>query len=264
MRNLPDLSRTDITVMTMNLRFGLADDGPDSWPLRKSAFPELLAQHKADFICVQEANAFQIDFLKELLPDHGHVGQREPAPSFWQNNVIFFHRRWECRRRWHLFLSPTPTIPSRYRDSRWPRQCTIGQFQKGSRQLVCVDTHFDFSPEVQALSAAIIMDQLAQIDPSLPTIICGDFNAVPSAPCHTVFTGEATGHAAGDSRHFRNIYEDTRPGTHHGFTGRGESRYIDWILFRGQLELKARRVVRDKFNNRFPSDHFPVMALFSD
>lgn len=263
MPNHPGSSLTDITVMTMNLRFGLADDGPNNWPLRKTAFPALLAQHKADFICVQEANTFQIDFLKKLLPEHDHLGQRTPAPPFWQNNIIFFHRRWECRHRRHLFLSPTPTIPSRYRDSRWPRQCTIGQFRKGACEVVCVDTHFDFSPEVQARSAGIIMDQLGQIAPDLPTIICGDFNAEPSAPCHAVFTGSVTGRTTGDSRHFQNIYTHSRPGTQHGFTGRDDGRYIDWILFRGKLRLKTRRVVRDKFNDRFPSDHFPVIARFS-
>ena len=111
-----------IRVITMNLRFGLADDGPHSWHHRKNSLLPMFDRRNPDFIGFQEANDFQIDFLKSIFPAYKVIGQRLPAPAFWQNNVIFYRSDWICRRHLHLFLSPTPSIPSRSPASRWPRR----------------------------------------------------------------------------------------------------------------------------------------------
>ena len=51
------------STLTLNLRFGLADDGADSWDHRKKALPVLFKKYHPDFIGLQEANDFQIDYL---------------------------------------------------------------------------------------------------------------------------------------------------------------------------------------------------------
>ena len=59
-----------IKAMTLNLRFGLADDGPNSWPFRKKTLEPLLSEYPCDVYAFQEANDFQISFLSTLLPDY--------------------------------------------------------------------------------------------------------------------------------------------------------------------------------------------------
>jgi endonuclease/exonuclease/phosphatase family metal-dependent hydrolase len=81
--------RERFTVMSLNLRFGLADDGDNSWQNRKSAYPALFESAEPDFIGMQEANDFQIDDLVRILPDYRYIGKLDPSPTFWQNNVIF-------------------------------------------------------------------------------------------------------------------------------------------------------------------------------
>ncbi len=250
--------------MTLNLRFGLAQDGPNRWDHRKKAFPALLRKYASDIIGFQEANDFQIDFLKDLLSDYAYIGQRSPAPSFWQNNILFYKRPWQCVADDHFFLSATPDIPSRMPKSRWPRQGTIGVFKYPSldRVIVCANTHFDFEPAVQTASALIVLERLNAISAGHPTILMGDFNTHPDSPCHQVFT--AATHLPGrGAAPFRNIWQDSFPGTFHGFTGRSDSRHIDWVLYRGPLSLNACRVIRDPFNSVYPSDHFPVQADFN-
>ena len=252
-----------INLMTLNLRFGLADDGPNAWDYRKKALPTLFRTHPADIIAFQEVNDFQCDYLQKILVDYHYIGFRHPAPSFWQNNLIFFRHPWHCIADDHFYLSPTPDIPSRMPQSRWPRQGTIGVFKalEDDYIIACANTHFDFDPEVQTTSAKIVLERLSAIAAGYPTVLMGDFNAHPDSPCHQVFT--AATHQLGTAADpFRNVWEAPFPGTFHNFSGQSDQRHIDWILYRGPLHVKSRQVIQAAFENRFPSDHFPVHVAF--
>lgn len=48
-----------IRLMSLNLRFGLAEDGPNHWRFRNRAYPALLNRYPCDFYLFQEANDFQ-------------------------------------------------------------------------------------------------------------------------------------------------------------------------------------------------------------
>ena len=247
-----------LSVLTLNLRFGLADDGANSWDLRKEIFPALLAKYREDFMGFQEANDFQVEFIDNILTEYNFIGKRSPAPVFWQNNVIFYKKTWDCVFYEHFFLSSTPFIPSRLSGSRWPRQCTIGIFQNRWRRVILINTHFDFNAAVQKESAGIVMNRLARLPFDLPVIIVGDFNAVPQSPCYMLFT-----EGNGNVPILKDVFSKPFPGTHHGFTGNTNGDYIDWILFRGNLKLQDKRTIHDKINGKYPSDHFPVSAVFS-
>jgi endonuclease/exonuclease/phosphatase family metal-dependent hydrolase len=251
-----------VSVLTLNIRFGLADDGPNSWQFRKDTFPALFEKYSADFMAFQEVNNFQVDDLAGILAGYERVGQRVPAPPFWQNNVIFYRRPWRCIHYDHFFLSPTPDIPSRFRESRWPRQCTLAMFERGKCQVICINTHFDFKEAVQTASATVILDRLSRLTPRIPTILMGDFNASPDAPCHRSFAARSGESDTAREPGFRNAFKAPYPATHHGFSGARIGDHIDWILYRGGLSLKRSRVIHDRFNGRYPSDHFPLLAEF--
>jgi endonuclease/exonuclease/phosphatase family metal-dependent hydrolase len=51
-------------------------------------------------------------------------------------------------------------------------------------------------------------------------------------------------------------------GTFHGFSGNPGKSRIDWILFRGQLKPVSVETITTNADNRYPSDHFPVMTVF--
>ncbi len=202
-----------LSVMTFNLRFGLANDGANSWEFRRQSVDALLRQFQADFIGFQEVNHFQADFLQTLLTAHRLIGRRQPAPAFWQNNLIFYHRSWQCVYREHFFLSATPHIPSRFPDSRWPRQCTLGVFDCGSHRLACINTHFDFDDDVQVRSARIILNRLAQLPACQATLLLGDFNAAPARPCYGVLTGCSPEAAPENGPYFQNVFSPPFPFT---------------------------------------------------
>ncbi|MBU4317163.1 MAG: endonuclease/exonuclease/phosphatase family protein [Proteobacteria bacterium] len=250
------------SVLSLNLRFGLADDGPNSWPFRQKAYPLLLKQYQSDFICFQEANDFQIDFLGSLLTGYKFIGQRENTPKFWQSDVIFYSSAWECLQKEHFFLSDTPEIPSKFKESRWPRQCTLGWFEKENRQLICVNTHFDFDSEVQVKSAELILERLSAYPAHVPVILTGDYNSDPSSACFQVFTAGKAGKTLSISSPFQNTFPRPFPGTYHGFTGKSQGGHIDWILYKGPISLIHSQIIPNDFKGRYPSDHFPLRAVF--
>jgi len=250
-----------ISVLTLNLRFGLADDGTNNWRYRKKCFPSLFEKYRVDFIGFQEANDFQIDFLNNILPEYDFIGKRSPSPPFWQNNIIFFKKTWKCIYQEHFFLSPTPKIPSRFPESLWPRQCTIGMFKNCDRTLICANTHFDFDVSVQIESAKLIMTRLLHLPSDVPVILVGDFNAIPLSPCYNIFTGQNQ-KPDRKERYLKNVFTRPFPGTHHGFTGDLNGDHIDWILYRGRIVKKDYMVIQDTIHGLYPSDHFPVYSTF--
>ncbi len=250
-----------VSILTLNLRFGLAQDGPDDWQMRKKSLRDLLGQYAADFAGFQEANDFQIDYLADALPDYGYIGRRIPAPAFWQSNVIFFRKGWQCVHGDHFFLSPTPDIPSRFRDSRWPRQCTVGMFQRGGDRVICINTHLDFDPAVQAASVRIILERISGLPAEVPVILFGDFNAKPGSACHRILTGNAPERPSG-TRIFQDVFCRPYPATYHGFTGKTDGDHIDWILYNGALAPTSCAAIQQVFDGRYPSDHYPLFATF--
>jgi len=241
-----------ISVMTANLRFGLADDGNNSWDNRKESFKELFSLYQTDFIQVQESNNFQTDYLEDILKEYRFIGKRAPSPSHWQNNLIFYNKSWDCLKKSHFFLSDTPERESKWEDSTWPRQCSMGLFEKNGKQIIMINTHFDFLEEVQERSAYLILDLLKDFPVDPPVILTGDFNTIPDSPAHLVFTGNS----------FKDTFHSEHEPTFHGFTGEGDRGQIDWILYRGNLAVTDKQIIKNRYRDKFPSDHFPVFSQF--
>lgn len=252
---MSDLLSQPIRFFCLNLRFGLADDGADSWTYRKQCYPSLLEHHPCDFYGFQEANDFQITYLQGELTHHDTIGQRIPAPDNWQHNIIFHHRSWKCLSSDHFYLSRTPDVPSKYSRSKWPRQCTMGVFQRGDIRLAVINTHFDFDPEIQRRSARLILERVNRDATGLPVVFMGDLNAGPDAGCIEELTRRSSG--------FKSALPQPSGGTHHGFTGVAQGPCIDWIFYRGGLERADAAIVTERYDGRYPSDHFPLTASFS-
>ena len=249
-----------ISVLSLNLRFGLADDGPNAWIYRKESVVKLFRERSPDFIATQEGNHFQVDFLAEKLPDYHYIGRRRPAPKFWQDNILFHKHSIVCSAYSHFFLSETPQVPSRSFGSAFPRQATLGLFEFKGRPLICIDTHFDFAPPAHMGAVRVIKEQLAAYDEKIPTILMGDFNATPEDACYQWLTGKQVNGETGLG--FKETFKVPYPKTHHRFTGKPSRGYIDWILYRGPLHLAECKVIQEPVDGTYPSDHFPVMAVF--
>ena len=242
-----------ISITNLNLRFGRADDGPNSWEQRKKAYPGFLESYPHDFYTFQEANDFQVHFLDNLLPEYSFIGHQDPVPDWWQSNIIFYHHRFQCLALDHFYLSETPEVPSKFEQSRWPRQCTLGVFALDKQRLLVLTTHFDFKEEVRKASSNLLLQRLEQYEKQIPAILTGDFNATPGSPCYQTLTAHGG---------FANVFQPPYPGTYHGFDGRDNDQHIDWILYRGEINVLDAQIITEQFEDVYPSDHFALTATF--
>ena len=256
----------DLKVMSFNIRYGAADDGDDSWPLRRALVAETIRSFGPHLLGVQECLDFQATFLREALPDHGFVGVgRDDGHQKGEMCGIFYRRAYfDLLDSGHFWLSPTPDQPGSLgwdaaltRMASWAKLRTRGP---GAREFIFCNTHFDHvGREARRQSAGVLDRRLRRIAGKLPVILCGDFNADADSALDGPF---AVLRRAGWQDTYHGPAQDS--GTFNAFRGKTGGPRIDWILTRGEDLRGQGSIVRLGRAGRFPSDHFPVTARIKE
>lgn len=256
-----------VRVMSCNVRYGLADDGEDSWSHRRDLLGETILAFEPDLLGVQECLAFQADFLKTVLPGWGFVGVgRDDGAAGGEMCAVFFRNdRFELLDAGHFWLSPTPAVVGSVGwDAALTRLATWVMLRTRNENpltFVFCNTHFDHvGVEARRQSAQVVCDRLRPIAGELPVILCGDFNA-PADPAEGgPYQALVQPGAWLDS--YRHLHPaEPGEGTFNGFRGEQDGPRIDWILTRNGPVPLAADIVRTGRGGRFPSDHFPVTAV---
>ena len=102
-----------LTIMSFNIRFGLAEDGKNSWEHRRTATISMIEDLAPDVIGMQEAFSFQINYISENFPDYGWVGKSRLDRKDAEHPVVFYNKRKIKLIDWgNFWLSDTPQHPS--------------------------------------------------------------------------------------------------------------------------------------------------------
>ncbi len=255
-----------VKIMTFNLRYGTAPDGPNHWNNRKDILINTIKKYSPDLIGTQECLDFQAKYIVESLPEYNWLGRGREKNDEGERIAVFYRKdRWEVVEEKYFWISETPDLPgSKSWDSSCPRIVTYLKLRdKKTNGLICfVNVHLDHKGKVARLKGAeMIVDRLKTVEKDIPIIITGDFNAPAevSEPWK-VFIDNG----------YKDVWceapEKNGPvSTWCGFKDPDYSstNRIDWILFKGGLKpLKCETVTYNE-NGRYPSDHFPVVAEFA-
>ncbi len=178
--------------------------------------------------------------------------------------AVFYRRdRFEPLAFDHFWLSDTPVvIGSTSWGNRLPQMVTRVRFRDrtSGRVFEFWNTHFDHQSEpARQRSAALLRDRIAAVDPALPVVLVGDFNAIAGAShAHTVLT-DGTGLA--DTWTLAKQRKNEDMNSSNGFReGRRESKRIDWVLARPPVAVDESEIVIYTEDGVLPSDHYPVTA----
>lgn len=255
-------------VLTFNIRYGLADDGPNSWPLRRDLVFDLIARGAYDVVGLQEALSFQIEEILEAVPGfEAYFRTREVDPAEGEACAVLYRSdRWSLDEEASgtLWLSETPDVPgSKSWDSSLPRIATWVSLEEraSGRRWNVVNTHFDHRGEAARLeSAEIVRDLAERLGTSAPVLVLGDFNAAETnAPMQALRRSEG-GFTLSDS--FRLLHaEATDVGTFNSWRGETDSEKIDAVFVGPGIRVLEAEILRDNEEGRYPSDHYPVRAL---
>lgn len=267
------------TVMTFNLRRESVLDGAHAWPFRKRSAAAAILGAAADIVGTQEGFRPMLQELAALLPGYGWIGEGRNRARMDEHNAIFYREsEWTPESHGTFWLSETPDRPGSLGwGAKLPRICTwavlrskrSGAAHPASRLvppcvIVC-NTHLDHrsgEARVRGLDlAAHQLDQLRQRY-AAPAVLLGDFNAPPGS--------EAI--AQLERRHLASAYERDPGsgaaavgGTFHQFQGdaKAGAEPIDYIFLSGEWTVLSITVDRNRYEGKFPSDHYPVVAALS-
>lgn len=250
-----------LTVMTFNIRYGTADDGPDAWPLRRAHVITLIRETAPDVLAVQEALRFQLDELASAFPAYAELGVgREDGIAAGEYAAILYRpERLAVDTSGTFWLSDTPEVPG---SASWgnhlTRICTWALFREraSGRRFAAFNVHLDHESQPSREQAvALVLARAAALAPGTALIVLGDFNAGEDNPALAPLR------AAPFRDTFRDRHAEARwVGTFNGFQGDSTGAKIDHIFVRGGWTVDAAAILRRRFDGRDPSDHFPVTA----
>ena len=257
-----------LRVMTFNIRYNNPGDGINAWPNRKEWVAKLIRFHDADVVGVQEALHGMLADLDTLLPEYDRVGVgRKDGKNAGEFSAILYKRnRIEMLENQTFWLSTNPeAVGVKAWDAALERIATWGRFR--DRASGCtylhLNTHFDHVGEqARQESAKLIRSRLATIAGSLPVIVTGDLNASPTSVAYRTLT---SGTIDGGIAPLTDGYVSSREGNYgpttssNGFKEIGGNR-IDYVLVSSGIEVLKHGILSDRWDQRFPSDHLPVIA----
>ena len=248
-----------LKVMSFNVRTGKADDGENSWDIRKPAAIAMLDEINPDLVGLQEALPFQEEYLTEGCPRYKSFGVgRDDGVNGEKMTVLYNSERIEFMDGGTWWLSETPDVPSRGWDAKYPRTATwiLAKDISNGRQFYFVNTHLDHrGAEARKRGLALVMDKCREMNPEIPMILMGDLNVEPGDPCL-----EDVEHNMVNARTAATVSEDTP-----SFNGFQEpKKVIDYIYFKGFSGASEFHVVTKEYEGKpFISDHYPIYTILS-
>ncbi len=255
-----------VKVMSFNIRYGTANDGPNHWDLRRQMAIDLIARQGADVVGLQEAEDFQIDQILGALNSYGAVtaGRRDGALASEHCTILYRRDRFIVAEAGTFWFSDRPEAPgSRGWGARHPRICTWVRLieRKTGRGLYVYNVHLDNrSQESRLKSAELLAARIAERNSkTTPVVAMGDFNMPHDNPGMQRFLEKGALAELTDT--WRNVHPDkpeTR--TYHGFRGGTDGHRIDFILVDRGTKVLGADIDRYNEDGRYPSDHYPITA----
>ncbi len=259
-----------LRVASYNLRMDTPRDSINAWPNRKEEVRALLRYHDLDIVGTQEG------FIHQLLDLCGDpaatedntytpytyygVGRDDGQQAGEHSAILYKKERFHLLDAGDFWLSEAPDLPGKGWDATCcNRICSWVRLedQRSGEEFFVFNVHFDHQGKIAREQSAILMlSKISEIAGDMPMICTGDFNSTPE----TIQIRQMSGILA-DS------YEVTEQppygpvGTFNGFKwDAGLQDRIDYVFVSGQFRVQKYAALTDSKNQRFPSDHLPVVA----
>ncbi|MBU6173464.1 MAG: endonuclease/exonuclease/phosphatase family protein [Planctomycetes bacterium] len=268
-------AETPVRVMSFNIRYGTASDGPNRWELRKEFLVDTIRNFAPDLLGTQETLEFQRAYLADQFKDFESFGVgRDDGLQQGEMAALFYRRdRFKKLDGGHFWLSPTPAIVgSKGWDAALPRIATWVKlqdlFDADSKPLFFLNTHFDHKGTVARVeSAKLVRSQARELGTGCRIVITGDFNAAESSdPYRALFESDPAASAriplVDTYKSHGRAHTSASQGTFSGFKAENTSgARIDWIACSEDWQVRNAGIDRTSKEGRTPSDHFPVTAI---
>jgi endonuclease/exonuclease/phosphatase family metal-dependent hydrolase len=245
--------------MSFNTRVDQESDGADAWTHRAEKVASVIRLHGPDVVGCQELLGHQLADLRESLPTYAWIGAGRGAGERPSEHVPigYLADRFELLEHDTFWLSETPAVPgSRGWDGYHPRIATWARLEDAvtGAELVHLNTHLDHRGEgARRRGASLVVERLDAVAPEAPVVVTCDMNCTPGAPPY-----ERLARRFDDALTISTHAHHGPTDTFHGFTGDPGGR-IDYVFVEG-FSVRQHATLADRWDDRYPSDHFPVLA----
>jgi endonuclease/exonuclease/phosphatase family metal-dependent hydrolase len=253
--------KKEIRVATYNLRYDNPGDGINAWPNRKENVKALIRFHDFDIFGTQEGLVNQLKDLCEI-PGYTYFGAgRDDGLSGGEHSAIFYKTdRFKLLDAGNFWLSETPDKPGKGWDATCcNRICSWIKFKDANTKKVffVFNVHFDHQGVVaRKESGKLMMQKIKEISGDTPVIFTGDLNSTPDTEqVQTIQT------IMSDSYMITALPPYGPVGTFNGFRfDAALKERIDYIFVSRHFSVSKYAVLTDALEQRYPSDHMPVVA----
>lgn len=253
-----------LRIMSFNIRYDNPADGENAWVHRKNRVASTLQFFDVDVAGLQEVLHHQVMQLDSALTDFSWIGVgRDDGAEAGEYAPIFYKTdRLSLLESGTFWLSPTPSAPS---GPAWDAACTRiatwGRFQHrdDGSELLIINTHFDHVGTVARQSSATLIRRFADSTGTVsPVLLFGDFNCTATDSAYAtliendVFSDLRSKSATppyGSTSTFNGFKDSAQPG-----------HQIDFIFGKNIGQVKRYGVIADRWDGRFVSDHYAVLA----
>jgi endonuclease/exonuclease/phosphatase family metal-dependent hydrolase len=251
----------EIRVATYNLRYDNPGDGLNAWPHRKESVKALVLYHDFDIFGTQEGLSRQLTDLCEM-PGYAYTGAgRDDGKAAGEHSAIFYKTgRFELLESGNFWLSQTPSTPGKGWDATCcNRICSWAKFKDTHTRKIFYffNVHFDHQGVIaRKESGKLMVKQIKEIAGDLPVICTGDFNSTPDTEqIQTMQT------ILNDTYRVTQMPPYGPVGTFNSFRLDAPMKgRIDYIFASHQFTVLKYAVLTDSYEQRYPSDHQPVVV----
>jgi endonuclease/exonuclease/phosphatase family metal-dependent hydrolase len=253
-------AQQDINILSYNIRYNNPGDSVNAWPNRKDWVKDLVDFYDTDILCVQEALHEQVEYLlKDSRFALEGVG-RDDGKTKGEYTAIYYDKtRFSKKASGNFWLSETPEKPSKGWDAHIIRICTWVRLLDNTtkKEFYVFNTHYDhMGVNARLKSSELLRRKIGEIAGKLPVFLAGDLNTAPDTPPITELKGFLK-----DAKEVSKAKPYGPEGTFNGFKFNAELKErIDYIFVNDKIEVLKFAVLSDSKNQRYPSDHLPVLV----
>jgi endonuclease/exonuclease/phosphatase family metal-dependent hydrolase len=266
---LPEIPAETLRVVSFNIRYLNSHDGVNHWKHRRNMMAAFFPFHHVDVAGLQEVLRSQIGDLEERLREFGWVGvgRNNGKDEGEFTPIIYRKSRIEILNSGHFWLSENPEdVGSVGWDAAMTRMVTWARFKEKSsgRTFTLFNTHFDHMGKAARIeSAKLLRSKCKELSADVPFLITGDFNCREESEPYRAMLADGPEEDVGTVKDARYASKTPHYGplsTWNGFQAIDAGKKIDFIFVGKGISTWRHGVLVDRFDDRFLSDHFPVVA----
>ena len=252
-----------IVVGTFNIRFDNPRDTGNLWIDRAPIVSNLIRFHEFDVLGVQEALKNQLDDIATALPEMARYGKgRDDGKDAGEHSAIFYRKdRFTLLKSGDFWLSETPDKPGKGWDATCCNRICSWVYLEDKitkKRFYTFNAHFDHQGVVaRRESSKLIAAKIKEIAGQAPVLLTGDLNGGRDSEWYQTLA---------TSGFLTDVFTKTpfpyaNNSSMNGFrTPRGRT-VIDHIFMTKDFTARRWGILTDSYFGKYPSDHFPVLAV---